>query len=79
MTGACETAMEKLPSHLADTVRNDGYDSVEAWIDCFGDEAQLERYFKGLVFVRRAFALEGLTEDNISFSVPMGGPVACNS
>ena len=65
-------ALEKVPSDLRQAIFADGYSSAEAIEECFQNEERLEKYLHGLLFVRKALTLEGVTEDTLDFSRPMG-------
>ena len=72
MSNKWKNALENMPTELKKALVEDGYSSAEALEECFQDEEKLEKYMNGLLFIRRAIALEGVTEDTLSFSRPMG-------
>lgn len=72
MKDAWQGALDRLPVELNKAIQADGYVSAEVFEECFQDDAKLEVYVRGLLFVRKTIVLEGVTEDNLSFSTPMG-------
>ena len=72
MSNKWKNALENMPTELKKALVEDGYSSAEDLEECFQDEDKLEKYMNGLLFIRRAIALEGVTEDTLSFSRPMG-------
>jgi hypothetical protein len=72
MTRQWEEAFARLPTELQAALRADGYGTAEDLEECFQNEEQLEKYFRGLVLVRQAYVSEDVTEDTLSFCKPMG-------
>ena len=61
-----------LPSCLEKAMLADGYTSAAVLAQCFRKEELLDHYFRGLLFVRQAIQLEGITEDNFLVSPVLG-------
>jgi hypothetical protein len=72
MATAWESALQALPSEMADQVKKDGYNSATVLAQCFRTEDMLDAYASGLILVRKIVQVEGLDENNIMFSPLVG-------